>query len=158
MKKLLFVLILFLIAGCSNTGGDELVDYNHRELEAHLQEQAFQPQLPTKLPFEPEKVDFEPGALSQQDTLLEFDFYGESKEWLELKTFRTFDGNINLSDDVEEEEVEVMNQEATYYKNDHVKGLVWKRGDISYQLVNHTESSSLDIEKDVLIETADSFQ
>ena len=81
MKKILVMLlpILLLVLGCS--AGTSLTEFDNTKLKEEINDQAFQPELPTKLPFEIEEAVFTiPPQEQQPSNILSFDFFGSEDE------------------------------------------------------------------------------
>ncbi|MGR9049620.1 hypothetical protein ACQ4XT_13425 [Halobacillus faecis] len=157
MKKLLLIITLALIlGGCSSTNG--LYKFNNDELSKKTIDMAFNPQLPTELPFEVEQTEFShPPKVQQPYKTLTFDFYGESKEHLSLLTING--GEVSSTSQEEYQDVQVGDKSGKYFvDSSENKTLRWEEGKIHYVLKYFAEQSETKVEKNDLIEAAESFQ
>ncbi|MBN9653391.1 hypothetical protein J0K78_03855 [Halobacillus sp. GSS1] len=157
MKKLLLMITLPLIlVACSSTSG--LHKFNNDELSKKTEDLAFNPQLPTELPFELERAEFShPPKVQQPYKTLTFDFYGETKEHLSLLTING--GEVSSTSQEEYQDVQVEDKYGKYFVDSSGnKTLRWAEGKIHYVLKYFAEQSETKVEKNDLIEAAESFQ
>ncbi|RWZ58128.1 hypothetical protein EQV77_10115 [Halobacillus fulvus] len=156
--RIAFVLILsvFALIGCSNSSASNLYSFDASDLREETSDAVYQPELPSKLPFEAESSTFTPGPLSQEDTVFTFDFAGKDEVYLELFTVKGGDITYN---DVETETVEIGDIEGEYSKDPSGKlqRLVWTKGDITYELKLFQGKETTIIKED-LVATAKSFE
>jgi hypothetical protein len=151
-KFLIFVLILFL-AACGNSGASSnLEDFDNLSLKEDLQEEAFQSELPTKMPFDVEGATFTPTPGDQREIIQSFQFHGVDDEFMDLQTYS---GEAHFSGTDNDEQVEIGDNEGTFgeYENGSF-GLRWKDGDLTYRLMAKGD----EVTKEELIETAESFE
>ncbi|TGB03629.1 DUF4367 domain-containing protein [Halobacillus salinus] len=157
MKKLILMIpLLMIIVGCSSASG--LHKFNNDELSNKTEGLAFNPQLPTELPFEVEQAEFShPPKVQQPYKTLTFDFYGEDKEHLTVLAVNG--GKVSSTSQEEYQEVLVSDKSGKYFVDGSGnKTLRWEEGGIHYILEYFAEQSDTKVAKDELIEVAESFK
>ncbi|MBM7602428.1 DUF4367 domain-containing protein [Metabacillus litoralis] len=161
MKKIGFMLlpILLLVIGCS--GGTSLTEFDNTKLKEELNDQAFQPKLPTKLPFEVEEAAFTtPPQEQQPSNILSFDFFGsgdENGKGNHLSLMAVNGGKVESN--IEYEDVKIGDLNGSYEVNDEEEMILnWSENDIHYRLTFYVQQSDNELTKEELIETAKSFE
>lgn len=161
MKKILVMLlpILLLVLGCS--AGTSLTEFDNTKLKEEINDQAFQPELPTKLPFEIEEAVFTiPPQEQQPSNILSFDFFGsedENGKGNHLSLMAVNGGKVESN--IEYEDVKIGDLKGNYAVNDEEEMILnWSENDIHYRLTFYVQQSENEVTKDDLIETAKSFE
>ncbi|WP_044022439.1 DUF4367 domain-containing protein [Bacillus sp. SG-1] len=153
MKKLfVFVTILFL-AACGNSGASSnLEDFDNSDLKEGLQEEAFQSELPTKLPFAVRGATFTPTPGDQRELRQTFQFDGVDGQFMDL---RTNSGEVHFTGTDNDEQVKIGDHDGTIGETENGSlSLHWKDGDLTYHLMANGD----EVTKEELIETAESFE
>ncbi|MBM7553581.1 hypothetical protein [Thalassobacillus pellis] len=57
MKKGIYLLTVYLLAGCSGLPGEDLLKYKQEKLLPVVEKLSIQPNIPHKLPFKPDKIE-----------------------------------------------------------------------------------------------------
>lgn len=158
MRKLFIILItlsVFLI-GCNSTNSTSLPEFENSTLKEKIKDAEFQPKLPTKLPFDASKAEFNPPPNSDDTLIFDFTSEGEDKNnHLGLKVVK----GKKISRDNKGEEVEIGDNSGFYAENDaDTQTLTWQEEEISYTLTYFGNQSYKEISKEELIKTAESFQ
>jgi hypothetical protein len=165
VKKILFLLVTIplLLMGCSSSGtsgNTKLNDFDNTQLKAKLEDAAFQPQLPTKMPIEIKQADFTPPP--KEHMPLSIHFYGSGNgngDHLELMVFNNQNGEGVHNSGVNFEEVKIGDIKGKYGVNDsEAMMLNWTEDDNYYALTYYGQQSDTEITKEDLIETAKSFK
>lgn len=161
MKKIvfMFLLLLLLLIGCS--GGTSLTEFDHTKLKEEINDQAFQPKLPTKLPFEIEEAVFTPPPKEQQPSnILSFDFFGSGDEdgkGNHLSLIAVNGGKVESNK--EYEDVKIGDLKGSYAVKDEEEMILnWSENDIHYRLTFYVQQSENEVTKEELIETAKAFE
>ncbi|MBH0230464.1 hypothetical protein [Halobacillus yeomjeoni] len=158
MKKLLFSLIalLFIIAGCSDNNIN-LVRFDQSDLKAQMSDYEFQPELPTKLPFEVEDVQFSPPPEEiQQVESFHFDFYGADEAFY-LHTVKGKEVSSTLEDEYKEVEIG-DHQGSILHQEEGNATLAWTENGVDYRLKYFSNETDESVIQQEMIETAASFE
>ncbi|WP_079478916.1 DUF4367 domain-containing protein [Halobacillus salinus] len=153
------MIVLFVLAGCANTNASEGVPYDSESLQTQLEDQSYQPKLPTQFPFEISEVKFSAAPTENEEKVFDFTFIGEG-EAVELMTFNG--ESINL--DVETEAVEIGSIEGQYAEQEvndmgtTVRRLVWKEDGVVYNMSSADDQENDGASKEELIQIAESFE
>ncbi len=163
VRKMLFILIAipFLLLGCSNLSkNSQLSEFDNSDLKTKLEDQAFQPKLPSKLPFEVEQAEFTPPPKDYMPVTIHFlSSRNGNGDHLELLIFNHKDGGNVQHSGVKFEDVKIGDIKAKYAVNDsEAMMLNWTEDDIFYGLTYYGKQSDTEITKEDLIETAKSFE
>jgi hypothetical protein len=153
LKKFFMFVVLLFLAACGNSGASSnLEDFDNSSLKEDLQEESFQSELPTKMPFEVEGATFTPSPGDQREIIQSFQFHGVDDEFMDLTTYSS-EANFSGTDD--DEQVEVGGNEGTFGEAENGSlRLLWKDGDLTYRFMAKGE----EVTKEELIETAESFE
>ncbi|MEW4306006.1 DUF4367 domain-containing protein [Rossellomorea marisflavi] len=151
-KALILIMGLLFLTACGNSASSSLEEYDNSDLKNDIQNEPFQSELPTKLPFEVDSATFTPAPGEQSKTMQTFQFEGVDGQFMDLKTNS---GEVNFSGTDNDESVEIGDNEGTFgeTKNGSLS-LHWKDGDLTYQLMAKGDK----VTKEELIETAKSFE
>lgn len=129
-----------------------LFEYDPSKLVSRIADEAYQPKLPTVMPFEVDGVEIEAGPMKQNDTVLTFNFHGQQNEMMDLMTVKN--GEVSYQD-VKTEEVAIGDQTGRYAGEEGgVQRMIWTDGSITYELKGKLEGLS----KENLITVAESFE
>ncbi|ASF41299.1 hypothetical protein CEH05_19870 [Halobacillus halophilus] len=166
MKKLAlpFILMSVFLVACSQTESEEnLVEYNTEEVSRFLKHLSFNPQIPTLLPFKPEKITVSGSDRVMNNNEADYqtnDFYFH-KDTKNLTTpdlsFRTSISKDLIDNTDETVELEDGTKAQFGVNNSGIKTLKWKDhkdDNIYYQLFAYKKSS---ISKEQLIDIANHF-
>ncbi|WP_421383406.1 DUF4367 domain-containing protein [Bacillus salacetis] len=153
MKKLFILVTILFLAACGNSGASSnLEDFDNSNLKDDLQEEAFQSELPTKMPFEVKGATFTPTPGDQREVMQTFQFEGVDGQFMDLKTNS---GEVHFSGTDNDEQVEIGDHEGTFGKTENGSlSLHWEDGDLTYHLMANGD----EVTKEELIETAGSFE
>jgi hypothetical protein len=153
MKRLFVLFVILFLGACGNSGtSSSLEDFDNSNLKEELKEEAFQSELPTKMPFEVKEATFTPTPGEQREVMQTFQFDGVDGQFMDLKTNS---GEVHFSGTDNEEQVEIGDNEGTFGKTENGSlSLHWKDGDLTYHLMANGD----EVTKEELIETATSFE
>ncbi|MFC4557286.1 DUF4367 domain-containing protein [Virgibacillus kekensis] len=157
MKKVVYLLITvgLLLVGCgeetNGEKGTDLVAFDNSDLKSQLEDEPFQPKLPTELPFEVESARVSTDPVNER--ILTIDFFSKENH-LSLMATKGMKGSSNL----EFEEVEIGNIQGKYANSDQVKTIKWSEDDIQYRFSFLGKQSKEKVTKEELIAVAESFE
>ncbi|MGP4068463.1 hypothetical protein [Halobacillus sp. B29] len=159
-----FLLTLSLLAGCSQTATEDgLIEYDTEKVSESLKYLTFHSQMPTLLPFKPEKVTVSAAHRDPNSKEMKFqstDFHFHKNTGRLSKPELTFRTSIHEDRyDHTDYAVELTNETEARFgvNNEGIKILKWKdkrNEEIYYQLFAYEESS---ISKAQLIHIANHF-
>ncbi|WP_221567891.1 DUF4367 domain-containing protein [Alkalihalobacillus sp. TS-13] len=120
MKKwlsMVFIVVLIL-AGCSSDGS--LYDYDNTKLKEELEERAFQPKVPTKLPFGEGQADLNPPielGEGKDDTVIMIDFTSSEEGNRNLMGLEIVN-DLDVHPDMEYETVDIGELKGQFAENE----------------------------------------
>ncbi len=151
--------VLLVLAGCSTSGN--LYDYDDTKLKEGLEERAFQPRVPTKLPFDDGQADLNPPielGEGQDDTVIMIDFTSSGEGNRNLMGLEIVK-DIDVHSDMEYETVDIGELKGQFAETEAGNMVLnWKEDNMNYTLSYYKEQSDTEITKEDLIETAKSFE
>lgn len=140
------------MVGCCQVGG--LIEYDNRELAKELNVEGVHPKLPTKFPVNISKYD---RIIPPHDSrVYETIFTGKNDEVFSLIIHS---GQVKYHGDFERVNVTISGN-GGFYMNSELPGpsLHWFDGDYSYILEYQSLHLDIEVNKEIMIEVAESFQ
>ncbi|WP_113926877.1 DUF4367 domain-containing protein [Bacillus sp. P14.5] len=161
MKKIFVIIAVIFLTACGNSGASGgLEDFDHSRLKEELEEEAFQPQLPAKTPFE--VTETQVTHPPNQDTVLMIDFMSYRDDNKIKNSMSLMAVNVKSVDDaiLKFEEVKIGDITGKYTVNDAGAIILkWNKEGIAYNLTFYGgKVSEAEVTKEELILTAESFE
>ncbi|MFD1020981.1 DUF4367 domain-containing protein [Thalassobacillus hwangdonensis] len=157
MKKLIFMVISISVIFTGCVGDDvALHKFDNENLLNQLENESFQPKLPTKLPFKASHAQFT--RPPNQTNLISIDIFSDDEKSDHL-SMMVVKGDMESVSQSGFEQVEIGNIQGYYVKNQAGAMLLyWTDNSIDYQMTYFSPQSESEVTKEELIETAESFK